>query len=93
MDLHSRLVDFIDSLEKYPPKEHPAFSVAEIHNALLAAVKEACPNDPIVSVIRAVGHLGMSDKSGSDAGSLVASAQQMLNAVDEADNEPRRMIA
>lgn len=82
MILYDRLTDFVNSLAKYPAKEHPAGQVADIFNALLAATTEAYPDDPIVAAIKPAGRYGQSGKSGLDAGSLIAAAEQLRGAAE-----------
>ncbi len=69
MDLRLRLNDFSDSLTKYPPKEHPAGQVADIFNALLAAVKEEHGTLPSAE---ATSTYAASDSAACGSGSKVA---------------------
>lgn len=90
MNLYSRLSDFIHSLEKYPATDNPAGQVADIFNALLAATKEAYPDDPVVAAITPAGKGAQSGKSAMNAGSLIAAAEQLRGA---AESERGPMVA
>jgi hypothetical protein len=83
MDLRKRLNDFSDSLSDYPPREHPAGQVADIFNALLAAVKEAHADDPVVAAITPAAKGHQSGNSAMDAGSLIAATDQLVAALPD----------
>ena len=56
MNLYDRLTDFINSLAKYPPKDHPASQVADMHARLLTVVNSVRPTGQLSA--RARGHSG-----------------------------------
>ena len=87
MNLHRRIDDFIESLDTYPPKDHPAGQVADIFNALHDAVKKEHGDDPIVAAIRPA-RTSQNGKSEMDAGSLIAVARQLRGAVPDPDEGP-----
>ncbi len=80
MDLYERLTDFVDSLSEYPPEGHPGGQVADIFNALLAASKEAHPDDPVVAAIAPVKKGSTSGEALVDAGTILTAAEQLRGA-------------
>ncbi len=81
-DLGHRLSVLDVSLEKFKPESKPSWQTAEIFNALLAAVKEMYPDDPIVKAIspakkdELASGVGQ-EVSAMDAGSMRAAIGQM----------------
>jgi hypothetical protein len=81
LNIEQRLIDFGKSLSDFAPTESASWQLAEIFNALLAEVRAAYGDDPVVAVIQPAEQSSIPTESTTNAGTLRAAASQLRNVV------------
>jgi hypothetical protein len=81
-DLAGRLNQMEESLMQFKASDYPSWGVGPPYNALIAAAKEQCPDDPVVQSIRDTGKT-MSGGCSDNAGAMRANLNQVLAAMGE----------